>query len=288
MKTRYYNLANHIFLVHSDNTIFDLMDNYEPFALTSSGEDSVAFRLTISQGSRPVYSEEWRQEEEGQEIVCGQTPDGHSVFEFIWNGITAGWLLCKNHYQDGQLLLTGQLTKSAIDNALMVQYALATADKDTALFHSATVSQSGHAYMFLGVSGTGKSTHARLWLQHIDGSELINDDNPVVRIYADGKIVVFGSPWSGKTPCYRNVSYPIGAIVTLSQAPYNKIHRLNGLQAYIPLMESISGKRWDAHIADGLHHTENTLAKQVPVWHLECLPDEAAARLCFTNVQIKD
>ena len=141
-------------------------------------------------------------------------------------------------------------------------------------------------YALVGKSGTGKSTHARLWLQHIEGTELINDDNPVVRIAGDGTAVVYGSPWSGKTPCYRNVSCPLGGIVVLSQAPYNKIRRLGGIEAYVALMESISGKRWDERIADGLHQTENALASHVPVWHLECLPDGAAARLCCSNVTI--
>jgi hypothetical protein len=47
---------------------------------------------------------------------------------------------------------------------------------------------------------------------------------------------------------------------------------------------SISGKRWDKLIADGLHQTENALAMHVPVWHLECLPDEAAAQLCCGTI----
>lgn len=66
----------------------------------------------------------------------------------------------------------------------------------------------------------------------------------------------------------------------LSQAPYNKIIPLSGIHAYVALMESISGKRWDSKIADGLHFTQNALASSVPMWHLECLPDEAAAKLC--------
>ena len=140
--------------------------------------------------------------------------------------------------------------------------------------------------MFLGKSGTGKSTHARLWLQHIEGTALVNDDNPVVRIVGDGSLVVYGSPWSGKTLCYRNVSYPLGGIVMLSQAPYNKIQRLGGIQAYASLVASISGKRWDSRVADGLHETENALAMNVPVWHLECLPDEAAAKLCSLNIEL--
>ena len=81
------------------------------------------------------------------------------------------------------------------------------------------------------------------------------------------------------------MSYPIGGIVLLSQAPYNKIQRLNGIYAYVALMESISGKRWDSRIADGLHQTENLLATSVPMWHLECLPDEEAAEVCFAEIR---
>ncbi|UKK79275.1 MULTISPECIES: hypothetical protein [Segatella] len=172
----------------------------------------------------------------------------------------------------------------AIDNALMIMFALATADKDTVLFHAAVVSYEGRGYIFLGPSGTGKSTHASLWLQHIAGTALVNDDNPVVRIDEDGSAMVYGSPWSGKTPCYRNVHYPLGAIVLLSQADCNKIQRLSGVYAYVALIESISGKRWDERIADGLHQTENALASSIPVWHLECLPDEEAAILCNETI----
>ena len=49
-------------------------------------------------------------------------------------------------------------------------------------------------------------------------------------------------------------------------------------------MPSISGKRWDKRVAEGLHETENMLADEVKIWHLECLPDEAAAQLCSTEV----
>jgi len=167
-----------------------------------------------------------------------------------------------------------------IDNALMVMYALATAQRQTALFHSSVVSYQGKGYMFLGKSGTGKSTHSSLWLRHISGTELVNDDNPVVRVLPNNEIRVYGSPWSGKTPCYRNVDYPVGAIVLLSQAPYNHIERLVKIKAYAALVPSISGKRWDKDIAEGLHQTESLLAQHAPIFHLECLPDGDAARLC--------
>ena len=280
MTTNYYSVAGHGFSVSAEADAFALMQNYEPFACKPG---DVVFTLAVEDGEPPVYGEELRQEDEGQDIICGKTDDGRSVFEFRWLNETAGWLVSSDDYREGRLITTGQHTKFAIDNALMVLYALSTAAQATVLFHAAIVSYQDKGYMFLGKSGTGKSTHARLWLKHIEGTALVNDDNPVVRIEGE-QTIVYGSPWSGKTPCYRNVSYPLGGIVLLSQAPYNKIQRLSGIQAYVALVESISGKRWDKHIADGLHHTENALAMQVPMWHLECLPDEAAAKLCNEEV----
>lgn len=282
--TKYYQVAGHVFGVTAEPTCLEGNANYEPFACDKGGDE--VFMLCIEGGEAPAFTEEMRQEDEGQEIVCGKTDGGQPVFEFRWFQQTGGYLLCSADYREGRLVTTGHYTKMAIDNALMVLYALATAAKGTALFHAAIVSYQGKGYMFLGPSGTGKSTHARLWLRHIEGTELVNDDNPVVRISDDGQATVYGSPWSGKTPCYRNVNYPLGAIVLLSQAPYNKIQRLSGIQAYASLVASISGKRWDAAIADGLHWTENQLASSVPMWHLECLPDAAAAQLC--NLEVKN
>jgi hypothetical protein len=278
---RYYMVAGHRFGVSGGAEDFALMDNYEPFACT---EGETVFDLAVASGDAPAYTEEMRQEDEGQVIICGHTTAGEAVFEFLWRGVTAGWLVCSNNYSEGRLVTTGRYEKMAIDNALMIMFALATADKDTVLFHAAVVSYEGRGYIFLGPSGTGKSTHASLWLQHIAGTALVNDDNPVVRIDEDGSAMVYGSPWSGKTPCYRNVHYPLGAIVLLSQADCNKIQRLSGVYAYVALIESISGKRWDERIADGLHQTENALASSIPVWHLECLPDEEAAILCNETI----
>ena len=285
LKTAYYEVGGHVFSVSGGEEFLALMENYEPFHCDTDVTDGErAFSLTIGGSEVPLYSEELRQEEEGQEIVCGKTADGKAVFEFRWWNEIAGWLVCSPDYREGRLLTTGRYTKMAVDNALMVLYALATAASGTVLFHAAVVSREGKGYMFLGPSGTGKSTHARLWLKYIAGTALVNDDNPVVRLADNGSPVVYGSPWSGKTPCYRNVSYPLGGIVLLSQAPFNKIHRLGGIHAYASLVASISGKRWDSRVADGLHATENALASTVPVWHLECLPDEEAAKLCHAQI----
>lgn len=285
MDLNYYKVAGHVFSVN-----VSLPENYEPFIvkdLTGISQESVIFNLQVKKNVPfENFKEETRQIEEGQEIVCGNTADGKPVFVFSNFGYTVAQLVCSANFQNASLALTdcdSHAITYALNNSLMVLYALAMAKLDTALFHGAVVDCGGTGYMFLGESGTGKSTHARLWLKHISNTELLNDDNPVVRVFHEGS-KIYGSPWSGKTPCYKNRELPLGGMVLLSQAPFNKIERLYGVNAFAALVPCISGMRWNRGIADGLFNTENALASSTPVWHLECLPDEAAARLCFENV----
>jgi hypothetical protein len=261
--------------------------HYEPFAVPTDLSKQPIFRLTVVQKEAlPLPSgltEEFMQDDEGSQIRVCRTPDGASWFEFSLWGKKCGQMLCMPGF-GAATLTVGPHPDFAVNNALMVLFAMRTAPLQTALFHAAVIGHEGRGYLFLGKSGTGKSTHARLWIKHVRGSELVNDDNPVVRVEADGSIRVYGSPWSGKTPCYRNMDLPVGGFVQLSQAPFNRIRRLKGIEAYAVLVPSISGKRWERAIADGLHQTENALASRVPVWHLECLPDEAAAKLCSETI----
>ena len=286
MQKYYYQVAGHTFSLElpEGERVVDEMGQYAPFVTDAA--DEVAFTVRVVDKEHfPAMNDivvEMNQDDDGSQIVAGRL-QGKPYFEFQLWGRCAARMLTNEEYTDATVLLVDE-PLFGINNALMVMYALATANKQTALFHSSVVSYQGHGYMFLGKSGTGKSTHSTLWLKHIEGTELVNDDNPVVRQMPDG-FYVFGSPWSGKTPCYRNVSYRIGGIVQLSQAPYNKIHRLKALAAYAALVPSISGKRWDKKVAEGLHETENLMAGNVPVWHLECLPDEAAARLCSETIK---
>ena len=283
MKERYYKVAEHVFMLKADakEELLQELSQYEPFQTEPA--DEVTFCLEIvDELSVTNIQEDMRQEDEGQTIVAGHNEDGASYFEFWLGKKLCSIMIADKDYRQAKVCVK-QNWSFGVNNAIMVMYALATANSQTALFHSSVVSYQDRAYMFLGHSGTGKSTHSSLWLKYIEGTELVNDDNPVVRII-DGVAHVYGSPWSGKTPCYRNVSYPVGSIVKLDQAPHNEIQRLKGIKAYAAVMPSISGKRWDKRLADGLHETVNLLAQIVPIWHLDCLPDEGAARLCSDQV----
>lgn len=82
---------------------------------------------------------------------------------------------------------------------LWIMFGIAISPEAIAI-HSSTIECEGRAVLFLGESGTGKSTHTRLWQEHIPGARLLNDDSPIIRMY-QGQATAFGSPWSGKTPC---------------------------------------------------------------------------------------
>ena len=171
-----------------------------------------------------------------------------------------------------------------INNSLMLLFTIYTTLRGTLMIHSSVTVCEGKGYAFLGKSGTGKSTHSSLWLKYIPGTWLLNDDNPVVRVLEDGSVRIYGSPWSGKTPCYKNESVPLGGIVRLAQAPYNEIRRLVGLSAYAAFLPSCSSIKWKRSLEDALYKTVENVVSSVGVWDLDCLPDEAAARLCHQNV----
>ena len=175
------------------------------------------------------------------------------------------------------------LNSYSLDRAMTILYVLSTAKLDTLLIHASVINNNNQGFAFLGKSCTGKSTHSQLWLDHIEGSELLNDDNPVIRVI-DGKVWIFGSPWSGKTPCYKNESVPLKGIVKLRQASENKIKKLSVLQAYAAIFPACSRMRWEDEIMTGVHHTLEKLTMSVNCFQLDCLPDKDAANLSYNTI----
>ena len=101
-----------------------------------------------------------------------------------------------------------------------------------------------------------------------------------MRICEDGEVRVYGSPWSGKTPCYRNEEAPVAALVQLAQAPHNEIKRLKMTQAYPYVLASVSGLKVLPEMMDQIYESIAQLLELSPVYLLECLPNLDAAQLC--------
>ena len=166
-----------------------------------------------------------------------------------------------------------------LNSALMLAYAFATGGRQTLLIHASLVRHQGRGYAFVAKSGTGKSTQVAMWLRCIPGCDLMNDDNPVVRVI-DGEVMIYGSPWSGKTPCYRQVKAPLGAITQIDRAPANSVDRLSPLQALAILLPSCSSMKWDERLHGQVCDTMSEVIGLTPIYMLHCLPNEEAARVC--------
>ena len=274
----YYKVADHVFSVSRK-----LDSAYEPFH-TKEGRPIFDVKIKMERYRGKLRNVIVRQKEDGVEIRAGRV-DFKFYFEFrLFNRRTAV-LLTDRKYKEG-ILIVEEFPKYSIDSGLMVMYALSTATKSTLLFHSSVVMENGFGYMFLGKSGTGKSTHSQLWLETIQGAMLLNDDNPVVRAYPGGMVYVYGSPWSGKTHCYKNDYSTLGGIVMLDQAKVNRITQVDEGEAYQDIITSVSGTAWNGRIRNGQHQTALKLLHYVPFYHLKCRPDHEAAKVCYEVVDV--
>ena len=180
--------------------------------------------------------------------------------------------------------LQGNLSVRLLRFAMWIGYGLMMLKHDTLAIHSSCIVYKDKAVLFLGESGTGKSTHTRLWREHIEGAMLLNDDSPMIRV-EDGKVWAYGSAWSGKTPCYKNERYELKACVRLSQAPYNKIQKLPVLQAYGAIHPSCAPEfAYDETLYDEVSRIIGKILSVVPFYHLACLPDKEAALLSCNTI----
>lgn len=285
-KQQYYRVATHLFGIEAEEKCFDVLTNYAPFRTDKIANEIPLFMIHASDEPLPS-SESW------EHIYTDATEGDMPRIEMYrrekeWlfavsmsrDGEIESAMICSDDWREVRLYYKPANVRFAIDNAAMLVYAFATADKKTLLFHSSVTVRAGLGYMFLGHSGTGKSTHSQQWKAAFDDTTLLNDDNPVVRINEAGEVYVYGSPWSGKTPCYKNLSVPVAALVQLAQAPQNKINRLRMTQAYPYILASVSGLKIRPEMMDRLYESIAQLLEITPVYRLECLPNPDAARLC--------
>ncbi len=221
------------------------------------------------------------------EIVHDLSPvDEGWLYEMREAGDPAGAPLARIIYSSG----AGKATMSGCENwlvlkfALWVAFSLFAASRKAIPVHASAVVREGSAVLFLGESGTGKSTHTRLWMQHLDNTWLLNDDSPFVRVRGDG-IFAYGSPWSGKTHCYRSEHVPLKAMVRLRQGEQNRIERLTGPRAIGALWPScpplMAGEK---ELSALMLDTVGRLVAAVPVYGMECRPDEEAARVAYETI----
>lgn len=154
---------------------------------------------------------------------------------------------------------------------------------DTVLFHGSCVAVDGVGYLFTAKSGTGKSTHTRLWRELLgDRAVMINDDKPLIRIADDGA-VIYGTPWDGKHRLSTNASVPLRAICILERSEANRIEPINTREAYPMLLQQVY-RPADAEAMRKTLTLIDRLGRTVRLWRLNCNMDIESARLAYDTI----
>ena len=156
------------------------------------------------------------------------------------------------------------------------------------LMHGASISYKGYAYLFTAPSGTGKSTHIRLWKKYLGNEvEIVNGDKPFISLATDTEIqrepLIYGTPWAGKERWQRNCSAPLHGICFLQQGTNNSIRRMESAECLTMLLRQVYIPK--EVLAAGLTlELIDSLLKQVPVYLLTCDMSEEAVRCSFETM----
>ena len=149
--------------------------------------------------------------------------------------------------------------------------------------HSSAVVLDGNAYLFSAPSGTGKSTHTRLWLQKFKNrAYILNDDKPAVRIMPDG-IFVYGTPWSGKDDVSINEKAPLKGICFLNRDKTNWIKTMDTESKVVNLYHSAI-KKVDKEVALKQLDIIENIIKKIPIYEMGCNISEESVEVSYNKM----
>ncbi|MBQ0099425.1 MAG: hypothetical protein KBS91_02620 [Firmicutes bacterium] len=153
--------------------------------------------------------------------------------------------------------------------------------KDGLIFHSSAVAVDGKAYLFTAPSGTGKSTHARLYRELLgDRVMMVNDDKPIIR-YDNGDFYVYGTPWNGKHALDTNTRVKIEAICEIRRDKDNSIIKVTP-KDMIPVVFNQTLRPQGIEEMDKLIALLDKMLKTVKLYRLNCNMDISSAKLSYS------
>ena len=167
--------------------------------------------------------------------------------------------------------------------AVYRKIALRMPEYDTWLMHGSAVAVGEEAFLFTAASGTGKTTHTRLWLEQIPGAYVVNGDKPLLRM-KDGFCEICGTPWSGKENMNRNVIVPLRAICLLHRGAENRIEEISFRDAS-PFLLQQSFRCSDPFVMQKTMTLLKRLGSSVHFYRLFCNMEPEAALVSWNGMR---
>ena len=155
---------------------------------------------------------------------------------------------------------------------------------DAFVMHCASIEVDGLAYCFAAKSGTGKTTHIKLWRRTFgEKVHLINGDKPIMR-FIDGKLFVCGTPWCGKENLNNNVMVPMKSICFIYQNPFNTIKKIGSHEALGKILQQAFIPK-STELASLTIDLIGKMIEQTPMWSLGCNISEEAASTSYNAMK---
>ncbi len=181
---------------------------------------------------------------------------------------------CKENQSDEAL--------SELFHAIRFAFLIAAMADDKYVLHSASILYKGKAWLFSGISGAGKSTHANLWKDYYN-TPILNGDLNMIG-FENGSAVVYGLPWCGTSGIYTKETWPLGGITFLKQASENKVIIPSKDKKMLFFMQRLISPSWKiSHIESSLRFAEKA-ADSVPFFRLLCTKDPDAAKTIKSHI----
>lgn len=290
---RTFRIADHYVTVSTPGDVdsLSLLPSFRPFVCEPTDNGERLFSITLDDSLQPVpksQREHVHDFDTGNGVIkVDDCADGGSQFIIRdINDAPCALLIAEGGFRQYHCALNGSynMRSFGLNSAMMLAFAQAGALAGTLQLHASLVRQNGWGYAFTAKSGTGKSTQVANWLRYLPDCDMMNDDNPVVRMI-DGKPVIYGSPWSGKTPCYRNVQAPLGALTLIDRAKTNSVEKLDPLTAFTVLLPAISSMKWNKMLYQHQCDTVIQVIGSTDCYTLHCLPDRESAVICNQTIR---
>lgn len=155
---------------------------------------------------------------------------------------------------------------------------------NTLLFHGSAIAVDDMCYLFTAESGTGKSTHVRLWREMFgERAYMVNDDKPLLKI-TDKGVTVYGTPWDGKHRLSNNIAVPLKALCILERGERNQIEKITPGEAW-PLLLQQSYRPMEEGALKQTLGLVDMLSESVDLYRLKCNMDSSAAKVSYEGMQ---
>lgn len=153
-------------------------------------------------------------------------------------------------------------------------FCYAVLNRNACVLHGVVMEYDGMGILVTASSGTGKTTHTRMWRDR-ENALILNGDRCLCR-RVNGKWYAYGMPWSGSSGEYINRRVPITAIVCLKQAPENSVRRMDDFEGTLAMLQRIFAPVWVGELQDRAFELTEELVSKTPVFELSCTPDYEA------------